>query len=165
MRYPSSPNSRKDGSIQSNPAHDLAVRSRALYFFRFVKEQPNPDPKIRSKRGRLLPYSGENSKTGPPAVARLFGGAERDRTDDLLLAKQALSQLSYSPGGTRLVGLDGFEPSTPALSRRCSNRLSYRPTLIVKPLQRLANRRSVRASHAHFHCCYESQPISVGARN
>jgi hypothetical protein len=25
------------------------------------------------------------------------------------------------------VGLDGFEPSTPALSRRCSNRLSYRP--------------------------------------
>ena len=26
------------------------------------------------------------------------GGANRDRTDDLLLAKQALSQLSYSPG-------------------------------------------------------------------
>ena len=25
------------------------------------------------------------------------GGAERDRTDDLLLAKQALSQLSYGP--------------------------------------------------------------------
>ena len=29
------------------------------------------------------------------------GGARRDRTDDLLLAKQALSQLSYGP----LVGL------------------------------------------------------------
>lgn len=28
---------------------------------------------------------------------------------------------------TKMVGLDGFEPSTPALSRRCSNRLSYRP--------------------------------------
>jgi hypothetical protein len=26
-----------------------------------------------------------------------YGGAERDRTDDLLLARQALSQLSYSP--------------------------------------------------------------------
>ena len=26
-----------------------------------------------------------------------FGGADRDRTDDILLAKQALSQLSYSP--------------------------------------------------------------------
>ena len=30
----------------------------------------------------------------PEAVA---GGANRDRTDDLLLAKQALSQLSYGP--------------------------------------------------------------------
>ena len=30
-------------------------------------------------------------------LARRTGGAERDRTDDLLLAKQALSQLSYSP--------------------------------------------------------------------
>jgi hypothetical protein len=27
------------------------------------------------------------------------GGASRDRTDDLLLAKQALSQLSYGPAG------------------------------------------------------------------
>jgi hypothetical protein len=54
------------------------------------------------------------------------GGGERDRTDDLLLAKQALSQLSYTPDAA-LVGLVGFEPTTPALSRRCSNRLSYRP--------------------------------------
>ena len=29
------------------------------------------------------------------------GGGERDRTDDLLLAKQALSQLSYTPGSGR----------------------------------------------------------------
>ena len=29
---------------------------------------------------------------------RSRGGASRDRTDDLLLAKQALSQLSYGPG-------------------------------------------------------------------
>ena len=28
------------------------------------------------------------------------GGARRNRTDDLLLAKQALSQLSYGPAGT-----------------------------------------------------------------
>jgi hypothetical protein len=32
-------------------------------------------------------------RTSTPA-----GGARRDRTDDLLLAKQALSQLSYGPG-------------------------------------------------------------------
>jgi hypothetical protein len=31
------------------------------------------------------------------------GGARRDRTDDLLLAKQALSQLSYGPDGDQRV--------------------------------------------------------------
>ena len=36
-------------------------------------------------------------------ASRLAGGANRDRTGDLLLAKQALSQLSYGPVG----GCDG----------------------------------------------------------
>ncbi len=31
------------------------------------------------------------------AICGKFGGASRDRTDDLLHAMQALSQLSYSP--------------------------------------------------------------------
>ena len=31
------------------------------------------------------------------------------------------------PRYVNVVGLDGFEPSTPALSRRCSNQLSYKP--------------------------------------
>ena len=31
------------------------------------------------------------------AIGITAGGARRDRTDDLLLAKQALSQLSYGP--------------------------------------------------------------------
>ena len=30
-------------------------------------------------------------------ILQFLGGGERDRTDDLLLAKQALSQLSYTP--------------------------------------------------------------------
>ena len=30
-------------------------------------------------------------------MVEVHGGGERDRTDDLLLAKQALSQLSYTP--------------------------------------------------------------------
>jgi hypothetical protein len=37
---------------------------------------------------------------GPPsrsAAGAKAGGARRNRTDDLLLAKQALSQLSYGP--------------------------------------------------------------------
>ena len=36
-----------------------------------------------------------------PIAGRPAGGARRDRTDDLLLAKQALSQLSYGPGHGR----------------------------------------------------------------
>ena len=32
-----------------------------------------------------------------------FGGASRDRTDDLIVANDALSQLSYSPIGTNLL--------------------------------------------------------------
>ena len=62
----------------------------------------------------------------------LFGGGERDRTDDLLLAKQALSQLSYTPlFNLRAlnVGLGGLEPPTSPLSGVRSNQLSYRPQL------------------------------------
>jgi hypothetical protein len=81
------------------------------------------------------------------------GGARRDRTDDLLLAKQALSQLSYGPGldpaaldlaasfqaptpfaeeghqhaTSAVVGLERFELSTSRLSSARSNQLSYRP--------------------------------------
>ena len=74
-----------------------------------------------------------------PRRRRRRGGAERDRTDDLLLAKQALSQLSYSPdhkarSHTRrpnpapwLVGLGRLELPTSRLSGVRSNHLSYRP--------------------------------------
>ena len=51
------------------------------------------------------------------------GGASRDRTDDPLLAKQVLSQLSYGP----VVGLGGLEPPASPLSGVRSNHLSYRP--------------------------------------
>ena len=73
----------------------------------------------------------------------LTGGGERVRTDDLLRARQALSQLSYTPNRIcyvivtienlffqtnfqlsfimALVGLDGVEPSTSRLSGVRSN--------------------------------------------
>ena len=76
------------------------------------------------------------------------GGGERNRTDDLLLAKQALSRLSYTPRlepgfraaaagsrspapkpALRMVGLGRFELPTSRLSGVRSNRLSYRPVL------------------------------------
>src|SRR5215208_8328603 len=40
-------------------------------------------------------------------------------------SRLALLASSHSPIG--MVGLGGLEPPTPALSRRCSNQLSYRP--------------------------------------
>ena len=50
------------------------------------------------------------------------GGDEGARTPDLLLAKQALSQLSYIP--SREMGDSGVEPETFPLSEGCSNQLS-----------------------------------------
>ena len=41
-----------------------------------------------------------------PNFGRVIGGASRDRTDDLIVANDALSQLSYSPTG--VVGLLPF---------------------------------------------------------
>ena len=123
--------------------------------FRTCSEHPDPLRRFAVTRTH-------QRRTVRTAAPHDRGGGERDRTDDLLLAKQALSQLSYtpllrSPRGARptratclgmplvcvvssntvsdrplrehVVGLDGFEPSTPALSRRCSNQLSYRPSL------------------------------------
>jgi hypothetical protein len=62
-----------------------------------------------------------------------YGGADRDRTDDILLAKQALSQLSYSPTSFsiteewNMVGLGRLELPTSPLSGVRSSQLSYRP--------------------------------------
>ena len=66
-----------------------------------------------------------------------LGGARRDRTDDLMLAKHALYQLSYGPkpgvpeGRTpesqQMVGLGRLELPTSRLSSARSNQLSYKP--------------------------------------
>ena len=68
---------------------------------------------------------------GPQTPLRTLGGADRDRTDDLRLAKPALSQLSYSPdasrGVGRMVGQGRVELPTSRLSGVRSNHLSYWP--------------------------------------
>ncbi len=73
------------------------------------------------------------------------GGARRDRTDDLKLAKLALSQLSYGPFWTplvlveeTLVGPGRFELPTPRLSSVCSNQLSYGPSPVAIAVTGLA---------------------------
>src|SRR5664279_4896034 len=56
-------------------------------------------PKWRSTWLREASMVGDShlSAGRPPCGGLLFGGANRDRTDDLLHAMQALSQLSYGP--------------------------------------------------------------------
>lgn len=97
----------------------------------------------------LFPFSPRRNAQSPAtaglrAPART-GGGDRIRTDDLLRAKQTLSQLSYAPPWLfaspshaqpsnrphhlKVVGLSGFEPLTSRLSGGRSNQLSYRPAL------------------------------------
>jgi hypothetical protein len=113
--------------LSKNQARD--PHAQALLLPIAFSEPPLPCPRLRARGGKV-------------------GGGERNRTDDLLLAKQALSQLSYTPntGGhgripavrerltpsadTRqlafaLVGQGGFEPPTSRLSSARSNQLSY----------------------------------------
>ena len=59
-------------------------------------------------------------------IQNKISGASRDRTDDPLLAKQVLSQLSYGPLNY-MVGLGRVELPTSPLSGVRSNQLSYRP--------------------------------------
>ena len=95
----------------------------------------------------------------PDQPKQEIGGARRDRTDDLLLAKQALSQLSYGPEARpntplpqtrtlhrrhgnplKLVGLGRFELPTSPLSGVRSNQLSYRPGIPTEATLRLQRR-------------------------
>ena len=83
------------------------------------------------------------------------GGDGRTRTGGILLAKQALYQLSYAPRWG-LVGLTGIEPVTSSLSGTRSNQLSYKPGFARKgrgtlrrearPFQLILRRRTLRSA-------------------
>ena len=117
------------------------------------------------KADAKLCFSSEDMRRAKPVSLNTnrFGGAERDRTADPLLAKQVLSQLSYSPISSiarfprfgnfprqvlhsrprtyasklcllgQMVGPGRLELPTPRLSSVCSNQLSYGP-ILVKPV-------------------------------
>ena len=63
------------------------------------RKPPEGGPGDSQSRRRVSYFSGRQTIRGaaPKARSNEDGGAERDRTDDLMLAKHALSQLSYSP--------------------------------------------------------------------
>ena len=80
------------------------------------------------------------------------GGGRRIRTDGILLAKQALYQLSYTPvppGGVLrraaregLVGLTRVELVTSSLSGTRSNQLSYKPLVFGRDAEHLSRTES-----------------------
>src|SRR5690349_17739537 len=59
-----------------------------------------------------------------------FGGASRDRTDDLIVANDALSQLSYSPVQVGSIACSFYQPSgmrtkpIPIYTHGCANPLT-----------------------------------------
>ena len=62
-----------------------------------------------------------------------LSGDKEIRTPDPLLARQVLSQLSYTPKFTQKMGSSGLEPPTSRLSGVRSNRLSYEPIGLRQP--------------------------------
>jgi hypothetical protein len=66
---------------------------RFPHFVRFLKSGGARAP----VRSALHSSRVQRTSHGPMNRGGKAGGANRDRTDDLLLAKQALSQLSYGP--------------------------------------------------------------------
>jgi hypothetical protein len=87
--------------------------------------RPRAVEPIHLLKGRSPSRRKPGSRTPAFEQSRRSGGADRDRTGDPLLAKQVLSQLSYSP--VSMVGLGRFELPTSPLSGVRSNQLSYRP--------------------------------------
>jgi hypothetical protein len=83
------------------------------------------------------------------------GGASRDRTGDLKLAKLALSQLSYGPGyikSDQVVGPGRVERPTSRLSGVRSNHLSYEPKCEMRSgLDAQSREPTIARAFAHDH--------------
>ena len=86
-----------------------------------------PTSRLSGVRSNHLSYAPMVFKWLPHSFPCGFrhGGDEEDRTPDPLLAKQVLSQLSYTPD--KVVGLGRLELPTSRLSGVRSNHLSYKP--------------------------------------
>src|SRR5216684_1375164 len=110
-------------TAERSPLHD--VRQPASRDRRSTRHKNSgAHGRVFGKRGPLSPRFRATAFAIPglPSHSRgaaKAGGARRDRTDDLLLAKQALSQLSYGPvegALNKVVGLGRLELPTSRLS-------------------------------------------------
>jgi hypothetical protein len=123
----------KSNSLQETQAIALPLDKRSDMF-------PLHDDRQHATRSRACVFDLSKDLDEPqratPAI-RPSGGARRDRTDDLMLAKHALSQLSYGPekegSHAKMVGLGRLELPTSRLSSARSNQLSYKPKTCPAP--------------------------------
>src|SRR5258706_1653289 len=119
-----------------------------------------------SARLRSLSYAGHASPFGHPVAAPRVarrakrGGARRDRTDDLMLAKHALSQLSYGPVpedecfycARGALAFAGARAQQPSLKRACRAEAAAQRRLVglgrlELPTSRLSSARSNQLSY------------------
>ena len=160
----------EDDANHPAPREGQTISARTCALFRLLdvfKVRP------KSTRGRRTNPSIHNVKPTPsPTAGNWFshrsrerdGGARRDRTDDLMLAKHALYQLSYGPkilrtapgelrrsaatpqrhGDPGVVGPGRLELPTLRLSGVRSNQLSY------GPMRRRSRRNPRPGSRSHL---------------
>jgi hypothetical protein len=99
----------------SSPRNAIAFNARRLRIARDLRRERLSERSYlftmsditRPQEARRL-HDGRGRRSLRTSHPPRSGGARRDRTDDLLLAKQALSQLSYGPGPSA-----GTAPETP----------------------------------------------------
>ncbi len=82
----------------------------------------NPPGFFEKKSTAKLVYS----RTMAGAAIAPSGGARRDRTDDLMLAKHALSQLSYGPGKCKAFAQKRVRPFAKQMAESAANKRSIR---------------------------------------
>ena len=135
-------------SLADTPHYEKTQFRCHLDFFRLSKINSRFGPRPKNASGVLYRRHKCPSTVGISFFRRFLrhsfelhrSGDDRARTDNLRLARAALSQLSYVPGVSEsgrkfvicnlnsVVGVGGLEPPTSALSEPHSNQLSYTPS-------------------------------------
>ena len=123
-------------------------------------QRPDRAPKGQI-RNLFIPFAKTQNL---PNLTKRLGGARRSRTDDLMLAKHALYQLSYGPQKV-MVGPGRLELPTSRLSGVRSNQLSYGPSKGCSPI----TRRAVLSLRWHYNPHPQGRPpravVMAGKRN
>ena len=102
-RFDRSDQKNQNSRTATVPPRGCRVKQTVSYLFTMSK-YPVMDASRHQHNQTLLfishayvPGADQPAIHDPNPFQTKFGGARRDRTDDILLAKQALSQLSYGP--------------------------------------------------------------------